>query len=1049
MRWLKTVIGVAAAMLLTASSMVAQTTTGTITGRVSDTTGLSVPGVTITIEGPNLQGIQTVVTQENGDYIVPLLPPGAYTVTFQLTGFERQQKAVSIAATQTLPLNVTIGLAALAETVTVVAPRADVLVKTAQVATNFKAELIATLPTNRDINATLLMAPAVHPSGPAGNYSIAGAMSFESLFMVNGVTANENLRGQAYNLYIEDAIQETVVATDGISAEYGRFSGGIVNVITKSGTNLFSGSFRDSLNDDNWRALVVGNGNFAPLATGQTTPLCNFVTGIGGTQIRDPHCFAGDQKIRDVDVNQVTHWVIPTYEYVFGGPIVKDRLTFFTAGRFQNQQVARATVNPTNIAFINEEQRKRYELKFTGSLNSSHRFEGSYQKEAVTQVNNAQSFANTLDLASLYTRDTPLDSYQVNYSGVLSSKLFVEGRYSMRRFTFIGSGAPTTDLINGTLLLDRARGNLRYFSPTFCGVCDPQKRDNDNEYVRVTYFKSTKSSGSHNVAFGFDTFNDKVFANNHQSGSDYRILGTTSIIRGTGADSVIYPQFLPTSTILQYNPIASSSLGTNFRTNALFVNDGWRYNDRLTFNLGLRYDKNHGVDSAGSLVANDSAWSPRVGLVWDPKGDGAWSVSASFAKYTAALSGGVADLSSSAGQPSTFQWTYAGPALNPDATAATLLTPAQAIAQVFAWCARDARGFCTSAPPSQASVAGVSVKIPNGLSSPNVRAYAFGVSRQIGTRAIVRADYSYRDYHDFYSQRIDRSTGTVTDSLGNPSDLTVTENTDDLKRRYSGVTVSATYRMNGRTNIGGNYTLSRLWGNFEGENVNSGPLTSDVFQYPEYRQVSWYAPEGDLAQDQRHRSTMWINYGVPGVNGLTLSLLQDLASGLPYGAGGGNPAGQIGFSASASVNAIPYVTNPGYVTPQGGSSENYYYTARDAFHTETSRRTDFAASYNHPFGAGSRKIEAFVQAQVLNIFNNQDLCGCGATVFSNGGAVALNTIGSGVLTPGTGSLALFNPFTTTPVQGVNWNYAANFGAPLNRFAFTSPRTFRLTFGVRF
>ncbi len=84
---------------------------------------------------------------------------------------------------------------------------------------------------------------------------------------------------------------------------------------------------------------------------------------------------------------------------------------------------------------------------------------------------------------------------------------------------------------------------------------------------------------------------------------------------------------------------------------------------------------------------------------------------------------------------------------------------------------------------------------------------------------------------------------------------------------------------------------------------------------------------------------MWVNYGVPKVSGLTLSVLADLASGLPYGASGS-------FSASAVVNAAPYVTNPGYITPQGGANEIYYYTARDAFRTDWSRRADFAASYN-------------------------------------------------------------------------------------------------------
>jgi hypothetical protein len=314
---------------------------------------------------------------------------------------------------------------------------------------------------------------------------------------------------------------------------------------------------------------------------------------------------------------------------------------------------------------------------------------------------------------------------------------------------------------------------------------------------------------------------------------------------------------------------------------------------------------------------------------------------------------------------------------------------------------------------------------------------------------VVRADYSYRDYRDFYSTRIDRTTGIVVDQFGNRADLGIVENTNDVKRRYSGVTFSGRYRINARSDAGGSYTLSRLWGNFDGENVAGGPLTTDLFQYPEYRQAAWFAPEGDLSADQRHRATLWVNLGVPKVEGLTVSLLQELATGAPYGAGGGLPVGQSGFSASAFVNAAPYVVNPGYVTPQGGPRETYYYTARDAFRTEMSRRTDFAANYSYRVPA-ARSLEMFVQAQVLNIFNVQDMCACGADVFNNGGNVLLSRIGSGVLNPvNSPSLRAFNPFTETPVQGVNWNYNTNFGTPLSRLAFTSPRTFRMSFGVRF
>ena len=289
-----------AVALLVAPSAFAQATNGTISGRVTDTQDLGVPGVTVTATAPTLQGTRETVTSENGDYILPLLPSGVYTVTFELSGFGTVSQTVTVAPAQSVPLSVEMGPAALSETVNVVASRADVLVGTAQVGTNFTQAMMNLLPTGRDLNAVLLLAPGVHPSGPGGNFSINGAASFENLFLVNGVTLNENLRGTAPDLYIEDAVQETTVATAGISAEFGRFTGGVVNIITKSGGNNFSGSFRDTLNNDDWRTKTP----FEEAAVG----------GQGGSDLR-------------VDK------VVPTYEYTFGGPMMRDRLWFFVAGR--------------------------------------------------------------------------------------------------------------------------------------------------------------------------------------------------------------------------------------------------------------------------------------------------------------------------------------------------------------------------------------------------------------------------------------------------------------------------------------------------------------------------------------------------------------------------------------------------------------------------------------------------------------------------------------------------------------------------------------------
>jgi hypothetical protein len=120
-----------------------------------------------------------------------------------------------------------------------------------------------------------------------------------------------------------------------------------------------------------------------------------------------------------------------------------------------------------------------------------------------------------MDFDSLVNgRATPQQLISANYTGILSPKFFVEGQYSQRKFTFENSGSLFTDLVKGTLLIDQSRGNARYNSPTFCGICDPEKRDNQNITAKATYFASTGNLGAHNVVVGFDLFDDKRFANN-------------------------------------------------------------------------------------------------------------------------------------------------------------------------------------------------------------------------------------------------------------------------------------------------------------------------------------------------------------------------------------------------------------------------------------------------------------------------------------------------------------------------------------------------------
>ena len=1033
MRLMKAALVLLVTLYLCGGRAHAQSTTGTIRGHVNDAQGLALPGVTVSVTSANLQGTRTAVTAENGDYVLTSLPSGTYTVTFELSGFERVSRTVGLAPTQDLPIEVELGPATVSEEVNVVGQRADVLTQTSQVATNFQQELVQSLPTNRDINAYLLLAPAVHPTGPNGGYSIAGSASYESLFLVNGVTVNENLRGQANDLYIEDAIQETTVATAGISAEYGRFSGGVVNVVTKSGGNTFSGSFRESLFNDKWRTL---------------TPF-------------EETAIAADPNKRELRVDKV----VPSHEYTFGGPIVKDRLWFFTAGRLQTQSEGRTLV-ATNTPYTFKRPTQRYEGKGTFSLSSNHRFQGTYAKVVDEQENNTFNTAASIDMASLYTRKTPQDLSVVNYSGVLSSTFFVEALFSQRHFTFEGDGARSTDLIDGTLMIDNSQG-YRFWSPTFCGVCDATKRDNLDLYAKATYFLTPSSGGSHTMTFGVDSFNDKTFSNNHQSGSDYRIYNSGTIINGTGESAAIYPVALGDgSTFIQWNPIPLGSEGSNFRTYSAFLNDNWRVNSRLTANLGLRWDKNSGRDQQGTLVASDSAFSPRVGLVLDPLGDQRWSVTASFAQYVAALNNAIGDSASGAGNPQTFRFAYRGPSINANPAGPLTPTP-QAIRQIFDW--YFANGADRLPYLSQPDVPGVTPQIRGNLKSPNVLEYAAGINRQFGNRAALRADLVYRNYRDFYAERTDTSTGQVTNALGQTFDLSLYENSNAVKRRYKGATIQGTYRFGARTDVGGTYTLSRTWGNVNGENVVSGPIPTGIVSYPEYAQEAWNYPEGDLQVDQRHRARLWLNVGVPRLQGLSLSLLQTLESGVPFGPNNINAANANG------VNPIPYVANPGYLTPPDGTQTNYFFAVdcsnvpaavttagfdctngarRDAFRTVGQKRTDLGINYRFKV-PGAQSLEFFAHADVINLFDQSQLCGCGGTVFGNGnqhgGGVSQTRIDQTVRTNVShpALYAAFNPFTTTPVQGVNWNYGPNFGKALNRFAYTTPKMFRISFGVRF
>ncbi|MEO5741975.1 MAG: TonB-dependent receptor [Vicinamibacterales bacterium] len=978
-----------AAFLSVSSAAYGQATTGSIAGRIQSTDGLGLPGVTAVVTSPMLQGSRTVTTSGSGDYLIPLLPPGIYTLVFELDGFQSVKRIQQAAGAYNATLDVTMSPASVREEVTVIGD-AQPLVETALVATTFKQNLMSALPSNRTIDAVLLMAPALHATGPRGAYSINGSQSYENVYTLDGAIINENLRGAPMNPYIEDALQEVTVATAGVSAEYGRFSGGIANAITKSGGNIFSGSFRTSFANENWRA-------YSPFDLTQLA-------------------LAPSVKLK-------LDKIVPTYEATFGGPIAKERLWFFAAMRRQQQESTRTTFS-TLIPYIRTNDEKRYEGKLTYTPTRGHSVRGSYLYMDQVLRNNTGS--NVMDLESLTNQGQPQNLYSLHYAGVLRPDFFVEAQYSARHLTFTDVGANTKDLIGGTMILDASR-NGRFWSPTLCSgaTCDgDEQRNNSNFVIKASSFVPTQSYGTHHVVFGYDYFNDNIWANTHASGSDYRIRATSSVFSG----GVNYPRFIPgtaqTSTIIEYTPILQLSKGSNLRTHALFVNDTWRAGDQFTLGLGLRVDRNQATDGGGKNVGDEMTFSPRLSAVWAPSADGGWSVSGSVARYVMALTSNLAGATTAAGNAANYRWYYEGPPINANADGPFVDT-ATALTQLFQWF--NANSGTSRRPYVSATVPGFNMTMPEPLKAPYSIEYAGGVSRTMG-RASVRVDGVFREYKNLYSQRTDLTTGRVFDGVGNAFDLTNVENTNDARRRYEALVTQGNYAGD-RYSLGGNYTLSRAHGNVEAETLG-GPSGASLNSYPEYRRAEWNYPDGDLSIDQRHRARGWATYSVPmnpSAGSLAFGLVQQIGSGVPYGA--------IGL-----INPSSFMTNPGYALPP--AQLDYYFMARDAFRTETTYRTD--ASVNYSYGLRGTS-QLFFHGEVLNVFNQFQLCGCGDTVFNNGGSSNLTTIGQQPVV----LRAPFNPFTTQPIEGINWVPHANFGKPASTFAYTTPRLFRFSVGVRF
>jgi outer membrane receptor for ferrienterochelin and colicin len=1013
-------------------------TTASLSGTVS-TEGSPLPGVSVTVSSTALQGSRTAVTGDAGGYSFPALPPGVYKVRFELAGMAPLEKTVTLQLSQSSKADADLRVSAVSEAITVTADAPAVL-ETTGMSTSFNQEQISKLPVGRNIRDTTLLAPGVNPNGVNRQITINGGPSADNIFMVNGVVVNENLRGQPHNLFIEDAIQETSIITSGISAEFGRFTGGVVSTLTKSGGNEFHGSLRDSFTNPSWTET--------PEFAGAADPIDK--------------------------TNQV-------YEATLGGRIIRDRLWFFAAGRKAKTATARSTFR-TGIAFANGFDEKRYEGKLTAQITSNHNVIGSYlDVENIESNNFTGSIYDTNSLVE--SRSLPNSLMSVQYNGVFGANLVVEGSWSQKEFAFVNSGGRFTDRIKGTWIADSVTG-ARMNAPVFCGVCTPEERNSGGKGIKGTYFLSTRSLGNHSVTVGADRFEETRIVNNYQSASNFNISGT--IIDRTFVTPVdysslgekVYPRF-NSATTLTWTPIFALSDGTDLSSDAFFVNDRWDFNDRLSFNLGVRYDANDAVDADGEQISDDSNISPRLGVNWDVLGTGKHRVTANFARYAAKIGDGsnVFSTAQAAGSPGAFTWTYAGPAVNPAGTPVSQLVPAdQALAILFAWF--DSIGGTTNTNFTSSSYPGFGSIFRESLQSPATDEITVGYGMQVTPRAALRVDLIRREWNNFYARQVNEPTLRITPPNNVASDMSVTVNDNDYtEREFNAVQLQGNWSPQSNFSVGGNYTWSTLEGNDVGEGAGTATIRNtpgEIF-YPQYLSYERRRPMGYLGQDRRHRARLWASFDLPTAFGsFSLSGIQSYDSGFAYEAVGGIDATgrNANFRAcTATITTICFngiAANPGYNFSAAGTTHDYFFSDRGEYRTEGRLGTDLALVYTTPsFG----RVSAFVRGDVLNVFNTNvivDPSQLNVDVITSRTGLAPVVNASGAVTAINSGLRPFNPYTDTPKEcpqgatpqvcydmGANWQKGLNFGKPNSTDALQiadralAPRTYRMSIGLKF
>jgi hypothetical protein len=828
------VLVVALLVLLPSLAWAQAETTSRLSGTVVDEAGQPVAQAKVVLTSRAMQGERETTTDDQGKFLEALLPPGLYIVTISAADKTPKQYTIRLSVGQTVPLNAVLKAGTdVVEEVNVFAPAAKMQTTAGGETFNYRNQIDMLPVTNRTLDNVANLAPNVSFGPTAASLSISGAPSYDNSVLLDGADISDPYYSGGTVVYLEEAIDEVQVMTNGVSARYGRFQGGVINATTKSGGNTFDGTFRTDLSKDSWNSKT-------PFGEGQAN-----------------------------DLNKV-------YSATFGGPILKDHLWFYLGGRTipSTSEAHTQLVIPGD--FTSETSQDRYLVKLTGALSSRHTLEGSYEYYDNT-VKNYDPFDWVAEPnAIIPERADPRKFYTAEYQGVLTEKTFINAQYARKKVSIESGGDPTLP----SPILELFGGVYQAYANGWFDPNDPSVRDNESAAISATHSLNAGSWGAHTLEYGLQYVNSITSGDNRQSPTGYNLYFNQYI--GSAPDEISFADCSSGTCLFDLDPAnwfterlkAIPGAGEqNLKNTALYIEDGWEIG-KWRLDLGLRWEKWKGEAISPAMNLDFDALSPRIGVTYNLTP--AWQVQGTYGKYVSRfndnVANGVSGISSIFG-PGILQ-EYIGP-----------VVADQTAQQIDAILHDDANwgailGYVNPLQPTTFFADNVTAPYANDFNLSIKRA----LPKNQGTVTVTYTKRSFQELLDNFVGGVGTVTIVLPDTTTTDVDQVIWDNCNTCRRDYESLTATWDYRPSVVWNVGGNYAYSTTEGNYEGEANGQPSIGSIIGNYPNDIDPEKAYPYGYLNGDVRHRFRGWGNYrfdlGRPGK--LTLGGILFYNSGSAY-----------------------------------------------------------------------------------------------------------------------------------------------------------------------